>query len=126
MDLFLQPSHLGLESGDQVAEIFNVDAHADLLHAREDTDQGALDVVIELEEVARRHRLAEGRGEPRHGDGASPRVLSRLVGTAVEIQLPRRRCVGRAQLGAEVAHGQVIEQIVRIAGVDEIGADCGI
>ena len=123
LDLLLEPAHLRLETVDEAPQILDVDAHAHLLHARQNTDERPLDVVVQLEQVAGVHCRAKGRRQTGHGHCTSPGVLSGLVLAAVEVELAGGRGVGRAQLEAEVAHGQVLEQVVGLTGVYEVGGD---
>ena len=123
LDLLLQPAHLGLESDDELAQVLDVDPHTDLLHAGQHSDQGAFDVVVEGEEVARCHGVAEGGRQPGHGDGSSAGVLRRTVLAAIQVELTGGGGVAGLELEAEVADGELFEEVLRLARVDEVGGD---
>ena len=70
----------------------------------------------------RRRRL----DQPVHRRGAPARLLGRVGRGAVEVELARGRGVGRAHLDARVRAGQVLEQVLRLGRVDEVGGDRGV
>jgi hypothetical protein len=85
VDLLLERVALVLELGAQLVEELPVHPDPCQLHLHQDAHERALDLVVEVEELALGQPVRERVGEAQHRDGPAPR----LVGGARPVEVER-------------------------------------
>ena len=104
----------------------DVDPHADLLHPGQHPHQWPLDVLVQGPQPPAVQGLRQRRHQPGHGHGPAAGVLGRVGRGPGQVELARRRRIGRPDVEAEEAHGQVLQQVLRLGRVEQVGGDGGV
>ncbi len=121
LDECLQLAAFGGQALVELPQLGHVDPHAHLLHAGEHPHQGALHLVVEAAQSPAVEDLGQGGGQAGDGHGVTGRLHGRVGGRAGQVELTRRGRIRGAHLQAEEALGEVVEHVLGLGRVDEIG-----
>ena len=118
--------------GSERLEVVGVDGDAGLLHVREHVDQRQLDLGQQAGAAALLHLAVERLGEVEDRAGVQHRGVARGTSRRRRRAGSSKRAVlvglalGRPQLAAEVAQGEVGQVVGALVGLDEVGRERGV